>query len=99
MGKKPFKYDVPVLMIFFCRYDMFKQVFDAVRKARPSKLYLYQDGARKGNRNDEIGIKKCREVLNEIDWECEVHTKFQNKNYGCDPSGFIAHRWLFENEE
>ena len=39
------KTDVPVLLIFFSRSEQFQSVFDEVKKARPSKLYLYQDGA------------------------------------------------------
>ncbi len=99
MEKKKYKIDVPVLLIFFCRDDVFKQVFNAVKEARPSKLYLYQDGARENNKNDAIGIQKCRDIASNIDWECDVHTMFQEKNYGCDPSEFIAQQWFFSNEE
>ena len=45
------------------------------------------------------GILKCREIASQIDWECEVHTWYQEKNVGCDPSGFLAHRWMFSQEE
>ena len=43
--KQPAKIDVAVLMLFFNRPDHFQQVFDEVKKARPSRLFLYQDGA------------------------------------------------------
>lgn len=91
--------DVPVLLIFFCRSDVFQQVFDCVKRAKPKKLYLYQDGAREGNSNDIIGIQKCREIAADIDWECEVHHYFQEKNVGCDPSEYIAQKWMFDQEE
>lgn len=93
------KIDIAVLLIFFNRPEKIQQVFDAVRAARPSRLYLYQDGAREGREDDVENVKKCREIFENIDWDCEVHTKFQEKNFGCDPSGFIAQKWLFENEE
>lgn len=98
---KEYKTDIPVLLIFFCRDKQFKQVFEEVKKARPSKLYLYQDGARLGNKKDEEGIKKCREICSDeqIDWNCEVHRLYQTKNFGCDPSEFIAQKWMFETEE
>lgn len=79
---KPSLVDVPVLILFFNRPQQLSQVFEQVRKARPSKLFLYQDGPR-GER-DLPGIKACREVVDQIDWECEVHRKYQEKNYGCD---------------
>ena len=37
-----FKTDVAVLMLFFNRPDKFQQVFEQVRQARPSHLFLYQ---------------------------------------------------------
>ena len=91
--------DVPILLIFFNRPTKIKKVFDAVKKARPTKLYLYQDGPRNGREDDLKNIEKCRKIVSDIDWKCEVHTFFQKRNQGCDPSGFIAHRWLFQNEE
>lgn len=44
--KHPAKTDIAVLLIFFNRPEPFRLVFDEVKKARPSKLFLYQDGAR-----------------------------------------------------
>ncbi|WP_071120034.1 hypothetical protein [Romboutsia timonensis] len=99
MSKHQYKIDIPVLLIFFSRDEQFKQVFEQVKKARPSKLYLYQDGPRDNRPDDIIGINKCRKIAEDIDWECEVHKYYQNKNFGCDPSGYIAHKWMFENEE
>lgn len=90
---KPALIDVSVLLIFFNRPEVFGKVFEQVKLARPSRLFLYQDGAR--NEKDYEGIKKCREIAEEIDWECEVYTKFQDKNFGCDPSEYIAQKWAF----
>ena len=97
--KNKAKIDIAVLLIFFNRPGCFSKVFEQVKKARPSKLFLYQDGAREGNEKDVIGVAKCREIALDIDWECEVHTKFQEKNYGCDPSGYISRKWAFEYVE
>ena len=36
--------DVPVLILFFNRPQQLSQVFEQVKKARPSRLFLYQDG-------------------------------------------------------
>lgn len=93
----PYNIDVPVLLIFFNRPGCLEQVFEQVQKARPSKLFLYQDGAREGNEKDIVGVKKCREIVSNIDWECEVKTLYQEKNYGCDPSEYIAQKWAFSH--
>ncbi len=85
--------DVAVLILFFNRPESLSQVFEQVKKARPSKLFLYQDGPR--GEQDKAGIEACREIVAQIDWECEVHRMYQEKNYGCDPSEFISQKWAF----
>ncbi len=93
MTLQPYKTDVAVLILFFNRPDHLRKVFDEVRRARPSKLFLYQDGPR-GER-DMAGIEACRRVVEDIDWQCEVHRKYQERNYGCDPSEYISQKWAF----
>lgn len=95
MEKYPYKTDIAVLLLFFTRNDTFQKVFDEVRKARPSKLFLFQDGPR-GER-DMAGIEACRQIASDenIDWECEVHRNYQEKNLGCMIAGHTSHKWAF----
>lgn len=93
------KIDIAVLILFFNRPATLERVFEQVRIARPSKLYLFQDGAREGRPDDLINIKKCREIVANIDWECEVHTQYCEKNNGCDPAGYLSRKWMFATEE
>lgn len=86
--------DVAVLLEFFNRPSTFNKVFEQVRIARPTTLLLYQDGPREG-RGDEERIAQCRAIAESVDWPCTVHRKYQEKNVGCDPSGFIAQSWAF----
>lgn len=90
---KPALVDVAVLILFFNRPEPLSQVFEQIRKARPSRLFLYQDGPR--GEKDMQGIEACRKVVEQIDWECEVHRSFQEKNQGCDPSNYLSHKWAF----
>ena len=93
---QPYNVDISVLMLFHARADHFSQVWAEVKKARPARLFLYQDGPRE-NSDDMKGIMACRELVKDenIDWQCEVHRLYQKKNYGCDPSGFMSQRWAF----
>ncbi len=79
---KPFLTDVPVALIFFNRPDCFEKVFQAVAKARPSKLFLIQDGARPNKKGEQEKVLECRKYIN-IDWECEVHEDYSEENLGC----------------
>ena len=83
------KIDVAVLLLFFARPEHTAKVFEQIKIARPSKLFLYQDGPREGRADDITGIHECRKIVEDIDWECEVHRMYQEKNYGCDPSEYI----------
>lgn len=93
------KIDIAVLILFFNRPKMLSKVFEQVKIARPSKLYLFQDGARENRSDDVENVQKCREVVADIDWDCEVHINYQEKNNGCDPSEYLAQKWMFETEE
>jgi hypothetical protein len=89
------KIDVAVLLLFFARPEHTAKVFEQIKIARPSKLFLYQDGPREGRADDITGIHECRKIVEDIDWECEVHRMYQEKNYGCDPSEYISQKWMF----
>ena len=39
----PAENDVAVLLLFFNRTEVLQRTFDAIRKARPAHLFLYQD--------------------------------------------------------
>lgn len=89
--------DISVLILFFNRPDSLAKVFEAVREARPARLFLYQDGPR-GER-DLPGIEACRRVVERVDWPCHVERLYQERNYGCDPSEFISQRWAFSQTD
>ena len=97
--KNAFGVDVAVLLVFFNRPVTFAPVFEEVRKARPSRLFLYQDGPR--SPSDMPGVEECRRIASDenIDWECDVRRFYQDTNKGCDPSGYIAHRWAFSQAD
>lgn len=94
---KPALVDVSVLLLFFNRPQQLSQVFAQVREARPARLFLYQDGPR-GER-DLPGLHACRSVVEQVDWECEVHRLYQEKNFGCDPSEYLSQKWAFSQTD
>lgn len=93
---KEYIHDVPVALIFFNRPEQFAKVFEQVKNARPSKLFLIQDGPRKDNQADVENIAKCREVLKKIDWDCEVVRDFSEENLGCGKRVFSGISKCFE---
>lgn len=89
-----------VLFVIFNRLDTTKQVFETIRKAKPYRLYIAADGARDSRVGENEKVKAVRNyVTNNIDWECEVKTLFQEKNLGCKNAVDGAITWFFKNEE
>ena len=89
----------PVLLIAFNRPDTTQKVFDAIKRAKPRKLYVSVDGPRDGNIQDAQNVEHVKEIFNKIDWECEVHKRFAEVNQGCGPGPFNAISWVFETED
>jgi len=90
----------PVLYIVFKRLDMVIQSFEAVRKAKPPRLYISSDGPRNGNEEEAEKVDAVRKyIMDNIDWECEVKTRFREINAGCNINVTSAIRWFFDNEE
>lgn len=89
-----------VLFMVFNRLDTTKQVFEAIRKAKPPKLYIAADGARNNKEGESEKVKAVRDfILSNIDWQCEIKTLFRDKNLGCKYAVSSAITWFFENEE
>jgi hypothetical protein len=90
----------PVLFMAFNRFEVAQEVFFAIRKVKPLKLYFAVDGARESHAGEEEKVDEIRSfVLNNIDWECEVKTLIRKENLGCKNAVSGAIDWVFENED
>ena len=88
-----------VLFIVFNRPDTTAKVFEQIKKARPPRLYVAADGPRDGRPDEADLCNRTREIVNQIDWECDVKTLFREKNRGCKEAVSSAITWFFDNEE
>lgn len=90
----------PVLFMIFNRPDTTERVFEAIRAARPERLYVAADGPRAERGDEEAELcRRTREVvLSRIDWPCAVKTLFQDQNLGCGMAPYTAMQWFFEHE-
>ncbi len=88
--------DVPVVFVIFNRYDTAKMVFSQIKKARPRQLFVVSDGARPDRIGENDQVNKTREIIKDIDWECEVYTNFSDINMGCDKRIETGITWAFQ---
>ena len=95
--EKSTKYDKPVLLIFFNRPEKARRIIESLRLIKPSKIFIACDGARHGNTNDRVNCLKTRELVDTIDWSCEVKKLFQESNLGCGKGPYTAISWFFSH--
>lgn len=92
--------NTPVLFLIFNRPDVSELVFEAIRKAKPKKLFVAADGARSHKEGEKEMCEQTRKlVLDGIDWDCEVKTLFREKNLGCKYAVSGAISWFFDQVE
>jgi hypothetical protein len=89
----------PVLLLVFNRPDTTAQVLNKIREAKPTKLYVAADGARANREDEALKCQQVREIINEVDWKCDVKTLFRTENQGCRLAVSSAITWFFEQEE
>lgn len=93
-------YDIPILFVIFKRKETALKSFQQIKTTKPQKLYIAGDGARENIVGEAEKVKETRQaILNAIDWECDVHTLFRDRNLGCSEGVYSAINWLFEHEE
>lgn len=89
-----------VLFLIFNRLDTTKQVFEEIRRAKPSRLYIAADGPRDSRPGEDAKVAAVRDyVICHIDWDCEIVTLFREKNLGCRKAVSSAIDWFFAHVE
>lgn len=87
-----------VLFLIFNRPDTTVQVFEAIRRAKPPRLYVAADGPRADRAGEADKVAKVREIATAVDWPCEVQTLFREENLGCKYAVSGGITWFFEHE-
>jgi len=88
----------PVLFLVFNRPEQTQQVFEAIRAARPERLYVAADGARPGRPGESERCAQVRQIATAVDWPCRLQTLLREQNLGCGRAVSEAISWFFSNE-
>ena len=72
----------PVVLLFFNRPLLTARTMEAIAVARPSRLFLVQDGPRHDVESDRVACDDARRVAEAIDWPCTVHKIYADHNLG-----------------
>lgn len=87
-----------MLFIVFNRPAATAEAFEAIRRARPPRLYVAADGPR-DRPGEAQACAEVRALSTDADWDCTVSTLFRDDNWGCRKGVQGALDWFFDHEE
>lgn len=89
----------PVLFLIFNRPETTSQVWGVIKQVQPVELFIASDGPRKDMEGDVEKCQRVRQIVNQIDWDCNVKTLFREENLGCKIAVSSAIDWFFKEVE
>jgi hypothetical protein len=85
----------PVIFIVFKRPDTTAKVFEVIRQMKPPKLLLIADAARPQKPGEAESCAAVRDIIEQVDWECEVFKNYADTNMGCKHRISSGLNWAF----
>jgi hypothetical protein len=99
VSNQPRSLSTAVLFLVFNRPETTRQVFEAIRQAKPTRLYVAADGPRASREGEAERCEKVRNIATAVDWPCELKTLFRQDNLGCKSAVSSGITWFFDHEE
>ena len=97
MQDKQWMLSKPVAFMVFNRPVTTRRVFEAIRRAKPPKLFVVADGPRADRENENKICAEVRAITEKIDWECEVYRNYADENMGCKERMASGITWVFQH--
>ncbi len=92
-------FHTPILLVVFNRIDTAQKVFNAIKQQQPKYLYIAADGPRANKEGEAEKCQLVRDIIKQVDWDCELKTLFQEQNLGCAKGVSTAISWFFDHVE
>lgn len=90
--------ETPVALIIFNRPEETTRMIDAIRQARPKRLFVIADGPRSDA--ERALCDATRAVIDtQVDWPCDVQKNYSDRNLGCGVRPATGITWVFERVE
>lgn len=99
MSNKNKTMKTPIVLFIFNRQDTTRRVFEAIQKARPSRLFIIADGPRANHLGKAEKCKAVRAITEDVDWDCQVKTNYSDINLGCGVRVSTGIDWVFDQVE
>ncbi len=73
--------NTPITFLVYNRPEKTIRSLESIRKVKPKQLFIVADGPK--DDKDRLLVNKTREILDTIDWDCEVTKIYSDRNMGC----------------
>lgn len=97
-GKTGEIFTTPILLLVFNRPKETRRVLQRLAQIRPSKLYVAADGPRQERPEEAALCDEVRDLINHLNWPCQVTTLYREKNLGCKQGVSQGIDWFFAQE-
>lgn len=87
--------DTAVAFFVFNRPTLTARVFSRIRLAAPKQLFIIADGPRPDRPDDPLLCAAVLEIINQVTWDCDLHTLIRSENVGCRNSIPRGLDWVF----
>lgn len=91
--------ETPVVLSVFARPRCVRRLVAALRTARPRLLLVFADAPRAERPAEADQCRQAREVLEDVDWPCDVRWNVSDVNLGPRERIQSGLRWAFEQVE
>lgn len=93
------KTGLPVVLLIFNRPETTSRQLESLRIIQPDQLFVVADGPRENHPADAERCEQTRQILESIDWTCDVQTNFAESNMGLGRRVSSGISWAFEQVE
>lgn len=76
--------NTPVAFFVYNRPSLTERVFKRISLSQPKTLFIIADGPKKGDSEDFQLCQKTRQIVERIDWNCDIHKYYSHVNMGCN---------------
>lgn len=94
-----YKVKSPVAFIVFNRPETTRKVFEQIKAVKPERLLVVADGPRKDRLGEASLCDQVRDIIGEINWDCDVAKNYSEHNLGCKRRVSSGLDWVFERVE
>jgi hypothetical protein len=89
----------PVALFIFKRPEPTLQVLARIAQARPRRLFVVADGPRPDRPGEDVLCAQTRQLIESVDWDCEVLTDYAPVNLGCKRRVASGLDWVFSQAD